>query len=390
MKTTTLIFFLALGFLLTACIPDRADVQAQYYTPDELRTLQARLKLPAQVDEYSFDFIKVSNAKATLGRVLFYDKQLSHNNSVSCASCHKQDAAFSDTRAKSVGFNGQETKRNSIPLAASANFITSYGGGGSLAFTNNPHSPPGRPLTLGFLWDERARSIQEQSILAITDPLEMGMAIADLSVKLSREPHYSILFRKAYGDERITPERITEALQEFLHGIVSVNSKFDRNLQMHGRSPDVDFSGFSSLENSGKAIYMLHCSHCHGIDMTTPVMRVANNGLDLVSEDKGVGGITNKASDMGLFKVPFLRNVALTAPYMHDGRFNTLEEVVEHYNSGVKMHPNLHPLLHDPAQPNTPKRLHLNTTDKAALVAFLHTLTDDSTIRHSRFSDPFK
>lgn len=389
MKTNTLLSFLALGLLATACIPDRADVQVQYYTPDELRTLQARLNLPAQVDEYSFNFIEISNAKATLGRVLFYDKQLSRNNSVSCASCHKQDAAFSDTRAKSVGFNGQETKRNSIPLAASANFVTSYGGGNSFTFVNT-NGPAGRPLTLGFLWDERAHSITEQSALAITDPVEMGMSMADLALKLSAEPHYRILFRKAYGDERIIPDRITEALQEFLNGIVSVNSKFDRNLQIHGRATDVNFSGFTAVENIGKSLYMTHCSGCHGRDMSAPVMRVANNGLDVVSEDKGVGGITNKASDMGLFKVPFLRNIALTAPYMHDGRFNTLEEVIEHYNSGIQMHPNLHQLLRNPMQPDTPKRLNLSATDKAALIAFLHTLTDDSTIRHSRFSDPFK
>ncbi len=388
MKTNILLSFLVLGLLATACIPDRADIQVQYYTPEELRTLQARLNLPAQVDEYGFDFMPIANAKATLGRVLFYDKQLSRNNSVSCASCHRQDAAFSDTRAKSVGFNGQETKRNSIPLAASANFVTSYGGGSSSIVANPGGVFP--DLRLGFLWDERARDLKEQSTLAITDPVEMGMNMVELSLKLSAEPHYAILFRKAYGDERISPDRITEALQEFLNSIVSVNSKFDRNLQMHGGVTSSNFSGFTHVENVGKNIYMVHCSGCHGRDMSTPVMRVANNGLDVVSEDKGVGGITGKASDMGLFKVPFLRNIALTAPYMHDGRFNTLEEVVEHYNSGVQMHPNLHPLLRSTVQPNQPKRLNLNAADKAALIAFLHTLTDDSTIRHSRFSDPFK
>jgi len=343
--------------------------------------------LPENPDEYSFSLANgafaplLSNAKATLGRVLFYDNKLSRNNSVSCASCHKQELAFSDDKAKSTGFDGEQTERNSLALAASANFITSYDVGSSLI---------GNGLSVGFLWDKRAKSIHELSELAITDPVEMGMMMSNLPDKLSQDAHYRILFRKAYGDEQITPTRITDALQEFLNAFVSVNSLFDEGMKRHRFNPAASFSNFNQMENMGKALFLVHCSDCHGRDMTNPVMSIANNGLASEYSDKGVGGVTGRAEEIGVFKVPFLRNIALTAPYMHDGRFATLEEVVEHYNSGIQMHPNLHPLLKDPNQPAQPKRLNLSSQEKAALVAFLRTLTDESFIQQKRFSNPFK
>ncbi len=387
MKTRTLLLVSVGLFLLSSCFHDRVDVDIRYYTEEEYNTLSATLNLPKNVDEYNFNFSNgaiaplLSNSKATLGRVLFYDKKLSHNNTVSCASCHKQELAFSDDKARSIGFEGGLTKRNSIPLAASANFVTSYNSGNSFV---------GNGLNLGFLWDERAKTIHEQSALAIADPIEMGMNLQDLPGKLSQDNHYRILFRKAFGDEQISASRITDALQEFLNAFVSVNSKFDEGLKRHFFTSEAQFFNFTPLENMGKSLFLIHCSNCHGRDMTNPAMRIANNGLELDYADKGVGGVTNRANEMGVFKVPFLRNIALTAPYMHDGRFATLEEVVEHYNSGVQMHPNLHPFLKHPLQPSQPKRLNLSSQEKAALVAFLRTLTDESFVKQARFSDPFK
>jgi cytochrome c peroxidase len=375
MKTRVLSLIIVSSlFLLSSCIHDRVDVEVKYYTDEEYEVLKTALNLPANLHEYNFTmptggFVPgISNSKATLGRVLFYDTKLSRTNSVSCASCHKQELAFSDDKARSIGFDGGETKRNSLALASVANFETSYGGGNSFVGFNT---------RLGFLWDERAQSIHELSQIAITDPIEMGMNMAELPSKLSQNAHYSILFRKAYGDPNITPNRITEAIQEFVNSFVSVNSKFDKG-------------AFTALENLGRSLFMVNCATCHSTDMTNPVMRVANNGLALDYADKGVGGITNKPGDMDLFKVPFLRNIALTAPYMHDGRFATLEEVVEHYNSGIQMHPNLHNFLKHPLQPNQPKRLNLSSQEKAALVAFLRTLTDETFIAEVKFSDPFK
>ena len=386
MKTNTLLLFAGLALLLSSCLHDRVDIEMQYYSAGEYSILKESLNLPKEPDNYNFiasagvSFPFVSNSKATLGRVLFYDTKLSRNNSVSCASCHKQELAFSDDKAFSTGFDGQLTKRNSLPLAAAVNFVTSYNGGNSFV---------GSGLQLGFLWDERANSIHELSVLAITDPIEMGMNMNELAAKLQQEEYYRILFKKAYGDSRITPSLISEALQEFLNAFISVGSGFDEGLRRH-ISPAANFSNFSAVENLGKALFMIHCSGCHGQDMTTPVRRVANNGLDLNYADQGVGGVTYKPADMGVFKVPFLRNIALTAPYMHDGRFATLEEVVEHYNSGIQPHPNLHHLLRDQQNSGQPKRLNLSEEERAALVAFLNTLTDVDFLKEQRFSDPVK
>jgi cytochrome c peroxidase len=387
MKIYQLSFVFAAILLLSSCIHDKVDVDVKYYTAEEYSVLQAALDLPESVDEYNFALSRgaapaISNTKATLGRVLFYDTQLSRNNTVSCASCHKQELAFSDNKARSTGFDGGLTKRNSLALGAVANFETSYDGGNS--FVGN-----GNGTNIGFLWDERAQSIHELSTIAITDPVEMGTNMSELPGKLASQAHYEILFRKAYGDNQIKAERITEALQEFVNSFVSVNSKFDKGIEKNF-VPTVNFTNFTPVENLGKALFMTNCSSCHGQDMTNPAMRIANNGLELNYEDKGVGGVSNRNDEMGLFKVPFLRNVALTAPYMHDGRFATLEAVVEHYNSGVQMHPNLHPLLTQPLNPNQPRRLNLSQQEKAALVAFLHTLTDEQFTQETRFSDPFK
>lgn len=375
MKTSTLsLMLLSSLFLFSSCIHDRVDVEIKYYTDEEYEVLKTALNLPSNLHEYNFTmpnagFVPgISNSKATLGRVLFYDKKLSRTNSVSCASCHKQELGFSDDKARSIGFDGAETKRNSLALASVANFETSYNGGNSFVGINT---------RLGFLWDERAQSIHELSQIAITDPVEMGMNMSELAVKLNQDEHYSILFRKAYGDPQITPNRITEAIQEFVNSFISVDSKFDRGT-------------FNALENLGRSLFMVNCATCHSSDMTNPVMAVANNGLELNYADKGVGGVTNKPNDMDVFKVPFLRNIALTAPYMHDGRFATLEEVVEHYNSGIQMHPNLHNFLKHPHNPTQPKRLNLSSQEKAALVAFLRTLTDETFIAEVKFSDPFK
>lgn len=392
MKIYQLLLASATAVLLTSCIQDKVDVNVQYYTADEYNVLKAALNLPENVDEYNFTLSRgaaptLSNTKATLGRVLFYDTQLSRNNTVSCASCHKQELAFSDNKARSTGFDGGLTKRNSQALGAVANFSTSYDGGNSVV--GNPNNAVGIGSGIGFLWDERAQSIHELSTIAITDPVEMGSNMSELAGKLARQSHYEILFRKAYGDGQITPGRITEALQEFVNSFVSVSSKFDAGIERHS-VPTVNFINFTPVENLGKAIFMNNCAQCHGNDMTNPAMRIANNGLALNYEDKGVGGVTNRSHEMGLFKVPFLRNVALTAPYMHDGRFATLEEVVEHYNSGIQMHPNLHPILKQPLNPNQPKRLNLSQQEKAALVAFLHTLTDNKFTQAARFSNPFK
>jgi cytochrome c peroxidase len=372
--------------LTTGCLEDNVEYNVKYYSDAEYAILSQELNLPSQLDDYTIQLAPhmqvfgartptVNLAKATLGRVLFYDTKLSRNETVSCASCHKQGIAFSDDKALSIGFNGETTKRNSQALAAVANFESSY---------DETTSAADQPVL--FFWDERAHSIAEQSELTLQDPVEMGMDLNDLATRLQGVDYYPILFQKAYNSSVVTPERITDALQEFCNTFVSVNSRFDRQMdrmKVQGEQPT-----WSQLEEFGAAIYRDNCGNCHSQDMTTPMKAVANNGLDLDYADKGVGGHTGRANEYGIFKVPFLRNIALTAPYMHDGRFATLEEVIDHYSEGIQAHPNLSPELR--SSDGSPRRMNFTSHQKAALIAFLETVTDEQLINDPKFSDPFK
>ncbi len=369
-----------LALALGSCVNDEINVTVQHYTEEESAALRQHLNLPELPFVYDKPgFTGANNDRATLGRVLFYDKRLSANNSISCANCHKQDKAFSDDVAFSKGFDGQLTSRNSLPLASVLDFQTSYDG------TNTFGGTKAR-----FFWDERAESIVEQSRQTLQNPIEMGTDLTALGEELMQEDYYKVLFDKAFVNEQhLSPEeKVLTAIQDFVNSIFSDNSKFDKGLNGSGENLFSNFTNFSDKENLGKTLFLDNCAACHGHDMKSVRMVVANNGLDEVYTDKGLGGITLTSTDEGVFKVPMLRNIALTAPYMHDGRFSTLEEVVEHYNSGLKNHANLNPSLKDAN--NEPKRLFLTDFEKSALIDFLNTLTDQSTTSHERFSDPFK
>ncbi|MCG8327255.1 MAG: c-type cytochrome [Chitinophagales bacterium] len=391
MKTKTLLsLVLILAFTLSSCLKDNVDVSYSIYTDDEYETLSSILnlpnnkidylvKLPAHMSEIGMVSPSIDDAKATLGRVLFYDTKLSKNEAVSCASCHKQELAFSDDKALSEGFEGELTFRNSLALGSVPNFKSSYGGGSSLFGVNQQ-----------FFWDERAHSIRAQSVQTIQDDIEMGMDMSELVTRLSGVDYYDILFTKAYGNFNVTEQKITDALEEFINAMVSVNTRFDDAMDISQNGAEGNFALFNAEENLGKALFIQHCSACHGTNMSVSPRSVANNGLEIDYEDKGVGNITLNEEDEGKFKVPFLRNIALTAPYMHDGRFATLEEVVEHYNSGIKPHANLDDTLRDLLNPAYPKRLNLSDDEKDALIAFLHTLTDRELMADAKFADPFK
>jgi cytochrome c peroxidase len=217
----------------------------------------------------------------------------------------------------------------------------------------------------------------------------MGMTLPALVARLSAEPFYTNLFTATFGSPEVTTNRISHALAQFVRSIVSTQSKYDAGV---GRG----FTNFTAQETLGRQIYLgqvgnATCATCHGTDAHT-APNIFNNGLEFPLVDRGVGAITGLPQDEGLFKVPSLRNIELTAPYMHDGRFATLEEVVEFYNSGVVGNPNLAPQLRNPpgpGQPPGPRRLNLTIAQKAALVAFLKTLTDTNLTNDVRFSDPF-
>ncbi|MBL7807389.1 MAG: c-type cytochrome, partial [Saprospiraceae bacterium] len=247
-----------------------------------------------------------------------------------------------------------------------------------------------------LFWDNRAKSVQEQSKASLANIKEMDMTMPEVVAAVENQPYYAVLFKKAYGnDATVTDERITEAIQTFVHTLSSFQSKFDQAAEDRFVASNLsftfeydDFGKFTAQENQGKTIYLNNCATCHTNVATIPRMAFASNGLDELPADQGVGGISNVASEMGAFKIPSLRNIGLTAPYMHDGRFQTLEEVVEHYSSGIKPHVNLNVNLRK--ADGTPRNLHLSVAEKQALVAFLHTFTDHKLALDERFINPFK
>lgn len=307
---------------------------------------------------------QITDNGATLGRVLFYDNNLSRNNTISCASCHIQEHGFADPTALSTGFDGELTSRNSMGLA-------------NARFYEN-----GR-----FFWDERAESLEEQTLVPIQDLVEMGMTLPELEDKLSELDYYSTLFTNAFGDESVTSDRIALALSQFIRSMVSYESKFDEGLAQVNDIDD-NFPNFTTSENRGKQLFMSNQTRCFDCHATNVFVGddARNNGLDATITDAGVGGITGNNNELGEFKVPSLRNIALTGPYMHDGRFETLEEVIEHYNSGVQNNPNLDNRL---TQGNNVRRLNLSDDDKQALVDFLNTLTDDEFVNDEKYANPF-
>lgn len=305
----------------------------------------------------------MSNASVALGRVLFYDKRLSINNTVACASCHKQSMAFSDGKALSFGFGDKKTSRNSMAI------IT--------------------PLSMNSLfWDSRAESALDLSLRPVFNHVEMGMeSDAMLVKKIQSEKFYNKLFTDAYGSPVVNRDNIASAISDFLNSMVTRNSKFDQG-SVNG------FANFTAMEKLGKDLFFssrLNCTSCHaGKEFSAPdnpgdaysapsVKGTANIGLDFNYTDNGKGN--------GKFRIPSLRNIELTGPYMHDGRFATLEEVLEHYSSGIKSHPDLDANL---KLNGMPRRMNLTPTEKAAVVAFLKTLTDKSFVTDVRYSNPFK
>lgn len=359
-----------------------------HYTAEEIAVLQEHLDLPSQPFPYSFNpaphmgtvgTAEISVARATLGRVLFYDKALSKDQTVSCASCHQQSLAFADDKAFSDGIENRKTARNSIGMGSFASVAMYYNT--SLTAGNN------------LFWDGRAHSFVEQMEQTITNPAEMGMSLVDIIDRIEDQPYYEILFRKAFDSGDINVDHMMQALGDFMFAINSTNTRLDEALNLEGVAPNIDydkyFSRFNNMENQGKALFLEHCMSCHESTITPPnfiVFEHANNGLAVEYVDKGVGAVSGKPSENGSFKIPSLRNIELTGPYMHDGRFETLEEVIDFYSTGIKEHPNLDHRLKKNGQA---KKMNFTAEDKAALLAFLKTMTDYQMITEEKFADPF-
>jgi len=290
-----------------------------------------------------------------LGKRLFFDPILSVNQSQSCSSCHDPAAAFSDVRRVSQGAHGQPGKRNAMALF-------------NLAWASE-----------GLFWDGRAASLREQVLMPITDPTEMGETINNVLAKLQADATYPDEFQKAHA-EGINAGTLAKSLEQYLLTLVSQDSKFDRAVRKRDELTEEEKHGLSLFvteHDPARGLRGADCFHCHGGTLFTD-NRFHNNGLALDPADTGLMAVSGKSSDLGKFKTPSLRNIALTAPYMHDGRFATLEEVIDHYDSGVRRTETLDPNLgkHPAAG------ISLSASDKKALIAFLKTLTDE------QFSSP--
>jgi cytochrome c peroxidase len=358
------------SFLLAALaitVWGRAD-RTVLVLPDTPYRYDANVALPAHFTQ-RVGFIDNSPADnpitdegATLGRVLFYDRRLSANGKTACSSCHVQQHAFADTKARSTGFHGALTDRRAMPLV-------------NLRYYQRAR----------FFWDERAGNLEEMVLLPIQSRIEMGQDLDTLVRHLARDARYPNLFEHAFGDRRITAQRIGKALAQFVRSMVSYQSRYDDG---RGRvtSADDDFDNFTRQENRGKALFMRNCTGCHMKDGNEHffVPSPSNNGPSQSSPfaDGGVGDVTLRAADLGLFKSPSLRNVAVTAPYGHDGRFKTLDALIDHYSDIVISNPG-----HDYDAPSEPLRF--TRSEKAALIAFLKTLTDEQFLSDPKFSNPF-
>ncbi|MFN0035102.1 MAG: cytochrome-c peroxidase [Saprospiraceae bacterium] len=357
MKKTLLLAALA---LLAACHPDDPAEQPATYdpTPYDLKIGDFPTpELPADN--------KPTVAGVQLGRMLFYEKMLSKDGSQDCADCHKQQDAFSDIRQFSIGVEELPGKRQAMAVM-------------NLAWHQN-----------GLYWDGRAPRVRDQALKPIQDPLEMNETLPNVVAKLSAEKKYTDQFIRAFGDAAVSSERVGLALEQFMLTMVSSNSKYDQHLrgtatltaaEEHGRKlffTEFDPSGL----NRGA-----ECFHCHaGHNFTND--EFMNNGLDTDASitDEGRKKVTNDSADRGRFKVPSLRNIALTPPYMHDGRFGTLEEVIDHYDHGAKNSSTIEFILQYNLQPGG---LGLTVQEKADLVAFLKTLTDPEFLTNAAFAKP--
>jgi cytochrome c peroxidase len=309
----------------------------------------------------------LTNEGVALGRQLFYEKALSLNGTVACASCHRQELAFTDGLAHSTGVNGSTTLRGSMSLA-------------NLAWEPK------------LMWDGAATGLESQARIPIENPLEMHQSLSAGVAKLQATDKYPALFRKAFGSSTITEANVQKALAQFERTLISGNSRYDRFRRG-------DATALSDYEQQGMTLFLTHpepsirlrggnCGDCHGGDLQTD-HQFRNNGLDLTFTDRGLGALTGQPTDNGKFRVPSLRNIALTAPYMHDGRDTSLAQVVDHYDKHVvRNSPNIDPLLLNASNTSSGTTLNLTTSEKAKIVAFLRTLTDSTFIRDPRFAKP--
>jgi len=282
-----------------------------------------------------------------LGKKMFNDPRLSVDNSVACSNCHVQAVAFSDPQHRlSEGVNGNQGTRNAPQIS-------------NLVFMKE------------FFWDGGVSHLDFVPINAIEHPAEMGSTLSEVVEFIRSDTEYPRLFREAFAVDTITSGLVLKAFSQFTNLLISDRSKYD-DVTL-GRNN----TSYTTSEQAGKILFDQYCNNCHTAPLFTN-KEYANNGLDEVFADEGRAGISGNPADLGKFKIPSLRNVARTAPYMHDGRMNTLAEVLEHYDHRIVVSPTLAPEL--------ASGIPLAETDQQAIIDFLHTLTDWEFVRDDRFN----
>lgn len=388
----------AVILFFAGCMPEEVMPESRVPVLPEEPYDYATAPLQLQDGFSPFGDSTLKNEVATLGRVLFYDQRLSLNYRVSCGSCHRQQYAFGDNRERSLGFVNDFTGRNTQQIVNAG-------------------------LQKGLFWDLRERVLDHMVLQPIANHQEMGLSdTLEMENRIRSASYYAPLFADAFGSEEVTTHKIGLALAQFVKSIISVSTKYDYGLKAvvdggQALAPQFEpFPNFTPLENAGKEAFFrtFFCSQCHGgpnfNGFNPNFIQEANIGLDETYTDPGVAGTDFETGqpNNGKFKIPSLRNIAVTGPYMHDGRFKSLEEVVEFYNSGIQAHPQLSPELRHqsivgnhigPAIPDDqeiidgrmiPMRMYMTGEEKAGIVAFLRTLTDQEMITHPKFSDPFQ
>lgn len=376
MKGYLSVFLLLCGLVLAAVACKREEMPEGPSSPGTGATpyiLQTPSNLPPM--EIPADN-PLTEEGVALGRFLFYEKRLSGDNGMSCSSCHMQALGFADGKAVSKGIDSIAGNRSAMPLI-------------NLGYAN-------------FLfWDGRASSLEEQALEPVVNPIEMHDTWPNVMAKLQADPVYPALFKRAFGTEQIDSLLVAKALAQFIRTMISGNSPFDRfrrgeglispdaqvgfNLfQLEGGSPGqiIPVAGSTPVTGQGGA----DCFHCHTADAGLFTDgQFHNNGLDTVFPDPGRAGVTGDPANFGQFKAPTLRNIAVTAPYMHDGRFATLDDVLDHYNSGGHASATVDPFMKftDPDMV-----LGLTPQKRQQIKAFLESLTDDGFLANPEFQDP--
>ncbi len=341
------VFLFFIVFVLMSC---NGDEVIEPLPKDEVY----KLEKPSGFPEMTFDMTgnPVTVNGVALGKKLFYDGKLSRNNTISCGFCHIQEYAFSHHgHSISHGIDDRAGLRNTPPIQ-------------NMAFLKN------------YTWDGVSHNLDERSLVPITTNFEMDSSLPEVVGKLNTDGTYKKMFKAAFGDENITGARILKAISQFMATMVSADSKYDRMKK--------GTTVFTAEENLGMDLFQAKCASCHSGDLFTD-QSFRNTGMYYNSQfdDRGRYRVTLDWNDNMKFRVPSLRNVEYTSPYMHDGRFYTLDAVMDFYADNVESQPNLDPLLRQNGHIGIP----MNSQEKKYIIAFLKTLSDKNFITNPKFAE---